>query len=94
MLDSDLLEETREILKQGLSKNSAASASIGYREAIACLGGEIPEEELGSRINLSTRKLVAKQRKWFRKHLPAGSFIPISEGKTLKLHDLLWITDT
>lgn len=94
MLDSDLLEETREILKQGLSKNSAASASIGYREAIACLGGEIPEEELGSRINLSTRKLVSKQRKWFRKHLPAGSLLILSKGKTLHLNDLLWITDT
>ena len=94
MLDSGLLEETREILNHGLSRNSAASASIGYREAISCLKGEISEAELGSKINLSTRKLVSKQRKWFRKHLPAGSFIPISEGKTLKLHDLLWITDT
>jgi tRNA dimethylallyltransferase len=94
MLDSGLLEETREILNYGLSKNSPASASIGYREAIACLGGEIPEAELGSKINLSTRKLVSKQRKWFRKHLPAGSFITISQGKTLQLHDLLWITDT
>ena len=94
MLDSGLLEETREILNHGLSKNSAASASIGYREAISCLKGEISEAELGSMINLSTRKLVSKQRKWFRKHLPAGSFISIPEGKTLKLHDLLWITDT
>ena len=94
MLDSGLLKETREILNQGLSKNSAASSSIGYREAIACLEGEIPEAELGFRINLSTRKLVSKQRKWFRKHLPAGSFITISKGKTLQLDDLLWITDT
>jgi len=94
MLDSGLLKETREILNQGLSKNSAASSSIGYREAIACLGGEITEAELGFRINLSTRKLVSKQRKWFRKHLPAGSFISISKQKTLQLHDLAWITDT
>ena len=94
MLDSGLLEETREILNHGLSKNSAASASIGYREAISCLEGEIPEAELGSKINLSTRKLVTKQRKWFRKHLPAGSFISILEGKTPQLNDLLWITHT
>jgi len=94
MLDSGLLKETRGILNHGLSKNSAASSSIGYREAISCLGGEIPEAELGTRINLSTRKLVSKQRKWFRKHLPAASFITISKGKTLQLHDLLWVTDT
>ena len=94
MLDSGLLEETREILNHGLSNNSAASASIGYREAIACLGGDIPEAELESKINLSTRKLVSKQRKWFRKHLPRGSFISIPKGKTLQFHDLLWITDT
>ena len=68
MLNGGLLEETAELLSSGIEKNLSASNSVGYRECIAHLKGEIPKKELASAINYSTRRLVSKQRKWFRKH--------------------------
>ena len=46
-------------------KNLSASNSVGYRECIAHLKGEIPKKELASAINYSTRRLVSKQRNGF-----------------------------
>ena len=83
MLDDGLLEETEKLLSFGIERNPSASNSVGYRECIACLKGEIPEKELSSLINHSTRRLVSKQRKWFRKHFGNEARILISDALEL-----------
>ena len=49
---------------------SSAARSIGYRETIAQLDGELPEEQLCPEIVRNTKTLVRKQRTWFRQQLP------------------------
>lgn len=70
MFTSGLLEEVKGLLAAGLKQNSSAAAAIGYRETIAYIQeGQTDLNALKERIAINTRRLVAKQRKWFRNHL-------------------------
>lgn len=75
MLATGLVEETENLVAMGIEGNASASNSVGYRECLAFLNGKMKEEELPNAINYSTRRLVSKQRKWFRKHLGLGARI-------------------
>lgn len=79
MLHNGLLEETENLVAKGILNNSPASNSVGYRECISCLNGGLNREQLPDAINYSTRRLVAKQRKWFRKHMGMESRIILGE---------------
>ena len=80
MLEDGLLEETKKLLSLGIETNSSASNAVGYRECIACLKGKITSDELLAAINHSTRKLVSKQRKWFRKHFGSEARFMMNQG--------------
>jgi len=66
MLQAGLIKEVQELLKAGLEQNPSAAQSIGYREVIAFLRGELDRANLAALINANTVKLVKKQQKWFR----------------------------
>ena len=83
MLKNGLLSEAEKLVSSGIYSNPSASNSIGYRECIACLKGEITEIDLAKEINNSTRRLVSKQRKWFRKHLGENASFIISDTSEL-----------
>ena len=70
MIHNGLVDEVRELLRMGLQRNPSASRAIGYREVIEYLEGRLPEEKLAAEITTNTRKLVKKQRTWFRTQLP------------------------
>lgn len=81
MLKQGLIEEVRDLRAKGLENNLSASASIGYREPLAYLRGEIgSEKEMADTIASNTWQLVRKQRSWFRKHLNARqNWNPVAE---------------
>ena len=83
MLENGLLREAEKLVSSGINNNPSASNSIGYRECIACLKGEITEIDLAKEINNSTRRLVSKQRKWFRKHLGENASFIINDTSEL-----------
>ena len=83
MLKNGLLSEAEKLVSSGIYSNPSASNSIGYRECISCLKGEITEIDLAKEINNSTRRLVSKQRKWFRKHLGENSSFMLSDTSEL-----------
>ena len=83
MLENGLLREAEKLVSSGIYNNPSASNSIGYRECIACLKGEITEIDLAKEINNSTRRLVSKQRKWFRKYLGENASFIISDTSEL-----------
>ena len=83
MLENGLLSEAEKLVSSGIYNNPSASNSIGYRECIACLKGEITEIDLAKEINNSTRRLVSKQRKWFRKHLGENASFLLSDTSEL-----------
>ncbi|GAB5562760.1 MAG: tRNA (adenosine(37)-N6)-dimethylallyltransferase MiaA [Synoicihabitans sp.] len=69
MIAAGLVEEVRALLDRGLAQNASAARSIGYRESIALLQGEISAEEHPALIVKNTKSLVRKQRTWFRNQL-------------------------
>jgi tRNA dimethylallyltransferase len=71
MLAAGLVDEVRLLDSQGLRSNPAAASAIGYRETLAAIEGQLPFSELADTIAANTRKLAAKQRKWFRTQLPS-----------------------
>lgn len=70
MLSGGLVEEVRQLRLQGLEQNLSARDSIGYRETLQFLDGKLDRDTLEAEINLHTRQLVRKQRKWFRRQIP------------------------
>jgi tRNA dimethylallyltransferase len=78
MLRSGLIEEVRRLRAVGLERNPSAAAAIGYRETLSLLDGAITADELAPLIIRDTRRLVKKQRTWFRSQLPAHRVLDAS----------------
>lgn len=66
MLQQGLLDEVRLLLDQGL-ESWAPMSSVGYKESIAYLKGEISSEDLLEEISKNTRQLAKRQRTWFQR---------------------------
>lgn len=82
MLSAGLLDEVQSLLDEGLGAWPALQ-SVGYKECLQFLNGEIEESKLLSLINEKTLQLAKKQRTWFKRDpdihwLPSGA----DEGKT------------
>ncbi len=71
MLADGLVEEVARLREAGIEENPSAAGSIGYRETLAMLRGDLSAHDLADEIARNTRALVKKQRTWFRTQLPA-----------------------
>jgi tRNA dimethylallyltransferase len=74
MLAAGLLDEVRRLDAAGLRDGATASRAVGYRELLEVLGdadGTDPDPaalaEARRRIVVATRRLVRRQRSWFRR---------------------------
>ena len=68
MIDAGLIEEVKALLQKGYSKELKPLKSVGYRETIIFLEGEIASiDELMKRIFKATWDLARRQRMWFKK---------------------------
>lgn len=66
MLEQGLLAEVKGLLDQGL-EGWAPLSSVGYKESLQFLRGELPEELLLEQISISTAQLAKRQRTWFQR---------------------------
>ncbi|MCA9832131.1 MAG: tRNA (adenosine(37)-N6)-dimethylallyltransferase MiaA [Dehalococcoidia bacterium] len=66
MVADGLVEEVRSLLKAGVRRDANAMDSIGYREILVFLDGELDLSEAVGAIKQSTRQLARGQKKWFR----------------------------
>ena len=66
MLKHGLIEEMEALLKQGL-ENWKPLQSLGYKETLQFLKGDISKEELFSLIVQNTLSFAKRQKTWFRK---------------------------
>lgn len=85
MMERGLVAEVTTLRRQGLETNPSATRAIGYRETLEMLDGRLPAEKLASEIAQNTRRLVKKQRTWFRTQLPDH---PVFSADELELSDL------
>jgi tRNA dimethylallyltransferase len=67
MLAAGLVDEVRGLAARGLRDGPTASRAVGYREVLDLLEGGVDETEARRRIVVATRRLVRRQRSWFRR---------------------------
>jgi tRNA dimethylallyltransferase len=66
MLQQGLIEETEKLLGEGL-RHWAPLRSVGYKEVVQYLSGELSRDQLEEQIVIATRQLAKKQRTWFQR---------------------------
>jgi tRNA dimethylallyltransferase len=67
MFASGLLQETRELLDQGLESGRTARRAVGYAQAVAVLRGDLGLDEAVTATAVATRQLARRQLTWFRR---------------------------
>jgi len=67
MFTEGWVEETKELLKMGYTSDSHGLNSIGYREIVEFLEGNLTYSELVETISRDTRRYAKRQMTWFRK---------------------------
>jgi tRNA dimethylallyltransferase len=75
MFASGLLEETRALVDRH-GRTFEAIRSIGYREALAVLDGEMTRAQAIERTKIETHRLVRMQANWFREDDPRIHWVP------------------
>ena len=67
MVDLGLVDEVKNLLNEGLDKNSQSLKAIGYKEVISYLDGEIDFDEMVDLIKKNSRHYAKRQLTWFRR---------------------------
>lgn len=67
MFGAGLVDEVRTLLAAGLREGVTASRAVGYQQVIALLDGGCTEMEAAADTVRATRRLVRRQRSWFRR---------------------------
>ena len=75
-----LLEETRGLLERGSGPFLTSSQAIGYAESVACLHGEIAQDEAAARTIRRTKALARRQMAWLRRDPRIRWFAAGDEG--------------
>ena len=66
MIEKGLVDEVRSVLAMGFTGDAPGLNSVGYKEAISHLKGELGATEMADRIKAETHRLVRHQYNWFR----------------------------
>ena len=67
MLAGGLVDEVAALAARGLREGATAPRAVGYREVLEHLDGAIDLGEARRRTVVATRRLVRRQRSWFRR---------------------------
>lgn len=67
MIELGFIEETRKVLEMGYGKEANSLNTVGYKEIISFLEGEITLERAVELIKRNTRRFAKRQMTWFRK---------------------------
>lgn len=68
MLSQGLLDEVQAIVSMGIDLDAPPLRTIGYREPIACLNGDIDFSEMVRIIKRNSRRYAKRQLTWFRRY--------------------------
>lgn len=71
MFQAGLLDEVKDLMKRGYSKNLNALRTIGYQESIAHLEGKLNFESTVELVKKNTRHFARRQVIWFRRYKDA-----------------------
>jgi tRNA dimethylallyltransferase len=68
MLGDGLVNEVKGLLAQGCPKNAKPMQSIGYKQVVDMLDGQIKPQDLEEKIVFATRQFAKRQCTWFAKY--------------------------
>lgn len=68
MLENGLLDEVRGLMEQGIDPARPPLRTIGYREPIRYLQGEIDYDEMVRLVKRNSRRYAKRQLTWFRRY--------------------------
>ncbi|PEN15077.1 tRNA (adenosine(37)-N6)-dimethylallyltransferase MiaA [Longibacter salinarum] len=68
MLDAGLLDEVREVMELDVNLDEAPLSTIGYREPIQHLRGDINRDEMIRLVKRNSRRYAKRQLTWFRRY--------------------------
>ena len=74
MLENGLLDEVKELLKMGYTKDMIYMQGIGYKEMIKYLDGEYTYDEAIEIIKRDSRRYAKRQLTWFKRYQDAKWF--------------------
>ncbi|MGM0459464.1 MAG: tRNA (adenosine(37)-N6)-dimethylallyltransferase MiaA [Bacteroidota bacterium] len=67
MLADGLIDETRQLINDGFTPDLQALQTVGYRQVIQFLEGEITREQMEKDFKTSTRRYAKRQITWLRR---------------------------
>ena len=67
MIEQGFIDEVKNVLNKGYDKNLNSLNTVGYKEIIQYLGGEISLDRAIELIKRNTRHYAKRQLTWFRK---------------------------
>ena len=67
MIADGLLREAADLERRGYGRDLNSLNTVGYKEAFACLHGEISPEEMLEKFRQNTRRYAKRQMTWFRR---------------------------
>jgi tRNA dimethylallyltransferase len=67
MWEGGLMEEVRRLLQAGCDPTARPLQALGYRQALACLQGRLPDSEALADMQRATRNFAKRQLTWFRR---------------------------
>ncbi|MDD5066162.1 MAG: tRNA (adenosine(37)-N6)-dimethylallyltransferase MiaA [bacterium] len=76
MYDQGLVDETKELLRKGYTKDCLSKKGIGYSEAISFLNHELSLEQAREITARKTRNYAKRQMTWFKKEKGIRWFDP------------------
>jgi tRNA dimethylallyltransferase len=88
MIDDGFEAEVRALDALGLRQGVTASRALGYAQLLAVIDGRISLDQARAETAQGTRRLVRRQRSWFRRDPRIRWFEP-SAGLMADLHELI-----
>ncbi|HET6528053.1 MAG TPA: tRNA (adenosine(37)-N6)-dimethylallyltransferase MiaA [Balneolaceae bacterium] len=67
MFDEGFLDEVRSLLDRGYSLDDPGLNTVGYKQAIAFLQGDLTREKMVADMKTQTRRYAKRQLSWFRR---------------------------
>ena len=67
MIATGFIDEVKELLDSGFSQNLPSMQSLGYKQIVSYLVGEITLEQAIHLIKRDTRRFAKRQLTWFRR---------------------------
>lgn len=81
MIGRGWVEEVRRLLEKGYSPSLPALSSVGYREIVGCLRGELGLPQAVRRIKYATHRFARRQFAWFKLNEPRIGWLEATGGK-------------